>query len=196
MQSWAIIPLHGPSHLRNRAVRLAPFAPWLNPTAEADDEAFATFLYEGLYGPCYIVYYDRFTKTRVWGDLIPESRLDDGLHMSPDTIFGRERHDKLERGVEGNIGGSRLIVRGRLGLFLPDPNQVTVQLSDGGYAFGSAGLFLGGRAELRRSDGTIVARTKTSRFPQNAMSMDATPGEVALNLLLFSLAGWLRHPGP
>ncbi len=86
MQEWSVRRLYGPTRMRPRE---APFGPVPKPPAEADDEAFASYEYEGPHGPAYVAYYDGFARTRVWGEGIPESRLEDGPYVSPRTRCSR-----------------------------------------------------------------------------------------------------------
>ena len=156
--------------------------------ARSDDETIPAYRYEGPHGPAFIAYHDHWSKTRVWGENIPESRLNNGYYMRP-PFLGNEVFGAFERGIEGNVGHLPLHVRnadyfGRFG----------ARMGDVEYLLLARGFIFGQRALLLRPDGSVAVRTRIRTFPGNGMADDVTPEEVALNLLLYCTIGGIR-PG-
>ena len=157
--------------------------------ARSDDETIPAYRYEGPHGPAFIAYHDHWSKTRVWGENIPESRLNNGYYMSP-PLSGRDRTKALESGVEGNVGDLPLYVHSKQlwGRSL----TMTVRLGEDEYLQTTKGLIFGARALLLRPGGGVAVRTRIRTFPGNGMPDDVTPEEVALALLLYCSVGGLR----
>jgi hypothetical protein len=152
-----------------------------------DRDDVAALTYEGPFGPAYVAYHDDFRRTHVWGDAIPEGRLDDG----PERIIERQAKDqRLRAGVRGYVGDVPLhVVHPRTRLFARRP--VIARLGDERYRMAPYGWPLA-RVELRRPDDRLAVQSAIRLVRGNRMATDITPDEVTLHLLLYSTVASLR----
>ena len=189
MRRWDIYDEGG--HRLREAVGTVAVSPTMgakrNRVLRSDDADTPVYRYEGPFGPASIAYYDHWSKTRVWGDGIPESHLDHGFYMSPQ---GADKYPALERGVAGDVGS--LPLRVQLLRSFPAVNTIAAQMGEDAYLLRAKGFGIGARVLLLRPCGGVAVRSCVRMFPGNGMADDVTPEEVALNLLLYSEIEGLR----